>query len=387
MALFAAVGYDLGCLESEGVIMYPRLQEMNGEDIILQHYNDFKADLYVTATDVWIFQKLPSLAQQGQLIWVPWAYIDYEPTKIEAAILSPALKVVPTSKWLEQKLKEIGLKNISEPIFLGIDHKVYRPWIGDVDSDGKEITKGRLKATLGFPEDCFLITLVQMNQLFRKPFEEQFHGIQIFRENNPDVDVRVYCHTFPRVTDGWSLPEVALNYGLDYQKGHITFADQYTMLKGVLGYSENQMAKIYNASDVLLDATTGVSPGMPVLEAQACGIPVVTTDYTCYPEFTCAGYCVKVLTYFHSPTIPWIKKAIPDPYSIAESLERILNSDPKRWMQIGPEAMKRYSWENCLDSWLQLLESVENEIELKCLKIPTPSKNLQKIAKEVMVLT
>lgn len=387
MALFATVGYDFGCLESEGVTMYPRLQELNGEDILLQHYNDFNADLYVTATDIWIFKKLPILAKQGRITWVSWAFIDYEPTKREVDILSSALKVVPTSKWLEGKLKDLKLENVSKPIFLGIDHQFYRPWIGDVDSDGKEITKGRLKATLGFPEDSFLILMVQMNQLYRKPFEEQFHGIQIFRNNNPDVDVRVYCHSLPRLRDGYSLPELALEYGLDYQKHDIRFADQYTLFKGVYGYSENRMAKIYNAADVLLNATSGESPGLPVLEAQSCGLPVIGTDYTTYREFIHAGYCAKVLRYFHSPTLPWIKKAIPDPDSIAEAMEKIVNSDPNRWLKTGPEAMKEYTWENCLDGWLQLLSEAESLIERRCLKIPTPSAELQKIASEVMILT
>lgn len=267
------------------------------------------------------------------------------------------------------------------------DHEIFKPWIGETDSEGKEITKGRLKASLGFPEDSYLILIVAINQLFRKCFGEWFHAIQIFRENNPDVNVKVFLHSLPRVLDGFSLPELALEYGLDYQRGDVTFADQYTMLKGVLGYNENRMAKLYNASDVLLDATSGASPGMPVLEAQSAGIPVIGTDYTTYPEFIHAGYCAKVLKYFHSPSVPWIKKALPDPYSIADCLEKILNSDPNRWMKIGPESMKEYTWENTLQGWLHLLENIELEIETKCLRIPTPSETLQKKADEVMILT
>jgi len=386
MALFSTIGYDFGCLESEGVILYPKLQDPVGEDVLLNHYMDFNSDLLVTATDIWIFNKLPQFAREGRLLWVSYAFIDYEPTRREAALLEGALKVAPTSRWLEHKLKELKLQNISQPVFLGVDHEIYKSWIGEVDSEGKEITKGRLKASLGFPEDSFVIIMTQMNQLFRKPFEEQFQGIQIFRENNPDVDVRLYCHSLPRVADGWSLPELALEYGLDYQKGIIHFPDQYVMFKGVLGYSENRMAKIYNAGDVLLNATTGESPGMPILEAQSCGIPVIGTDYVCIPEFVKAGYCAKVLKYFRSPSIPWIKKALPDPYSIADCLEKILNSNPSRFMKVGVEAMRDYTWENTLNGWLALLENIESEIETKCLRVPTPSEALQKKADEVMIL-
>jgi len=387
-AIFATVGYDFGCLDFEGVVAYPKLQDMYGEDVVLDHYRDFNADLYVTASDVWVFQKLPQLAREGHLLWVSWCFVDYEPTRFDVEKLSPALKAVPTSRWLEEKLRGLGLENVSEPIFIGVDHSIFKPWIGERDSDGKEITKGRLKASLGFPEDSFVILIVAMNQLWRKAFEEQFHGIQIFRERNPDVDVKVFCHSIPRTSDGYSLPELALEYSLDYQHGDIRFADTYTMIcKGVLGYNENRMSKIYNAADVLLDAQTGASPGMPILESQSVGTPVIGTDYSAYPEFVKAGYCAKVLKYFRSPSVPWIKKAVPDPYSIADSLEKILNSDPNRMMKAGVEAMKEYSWENTLQGWLRLLENIELEIETKCLRVPMPSEVLQKKASEVLILT
>ena len=386
-ALFCTVGYDFGCVEFGDVVAYPKLQDEYGEDVVLDHYRDFGADLLVTATDVWIFSRLPQLAQQGQLLWSPWCFIDYPVTQQEKAKLSPALKVVPTSRWLEGQLRGIGLENVSDPIFLGVDHEIFKPWVGDIDSEGKEITKGRLKAGLGFPEDSFAILIVAMNQTYRKAFEEQFHGIQIFRENNPDINVKVYCHSIPRVRDGFSLPELALEYDLDYQRGDITFADTYTIIcKGVLGYSEDRMAKIYNACDVLLETTTGASPGMPVLEAQSTGLPIITTDYCCYPEFTFAGYCAKVLKYFRLPSLPWIKKALPDPYAIADCLEKILNSDPDRMMKAGVEAMKEYTWENTLQGWLRLLKNIELDIETKCLRIPMPSEILQKKASEVMIL-
>jgi hypothetical protein len=99
-----------------------------------------------------------------------------------------------------------------------------------------------------------------------------------------------------------------------------------------------------------------------------------------------AGYCAKVLKYFRSPSVPWIKKALPDPYSIADSLEKILNSDSNKWLKIGPKAMEQYTWENTLNGWLALLENIESEIETKCLRVPTPSEALQKKADEVMIL-
>ena len=51
------------------------------------------------------------------------------------------------------------------------------------------------------------------------------------------------------------------------------FSDQYTYL---LGWPEERMAQLYNAFDVLSLASSGEGFGIPLIEAQACGVPVVS---------------------------------------------------------------------------------------------------------------
>jgi glycosyltransferase involved in cell wall biosynthesis len=384
VALFCTVGAQFGCIDAEDVVIYTGL-DGTGEDLFEQHYQHFKADIYVTAYDMWPLEKVPQAAAEGKIIWVPWCFVDFSP--IQPFIiqkLNHAVKVVPTSKWLESELKKTGLQNVLPPIPMGINHEVFQPLIGTQDEGGEEITKERLKKTLEFEEDTWIIGMFQMNQLFRKPFDEQIEGIKIFHEENPDVKLGIYIHSLPRVADGWSLPELLSEYGL----GRITrFADSYRLLLGLKGYPDNAMCKLYNTVDVVLNATYGESPGLPIMEAQACGTPVISTDFVCMPEFTKAGYTVKVLRYFKVPMLPMIRKAVPDPYDIADKLAKVCNSNPEYWRKIGPEAMKEYSWDRCLQEWLLALEDVEQAIESSCLKMPSPSKTLEALSQEIRVVT
>ena len=57
--------------------------------------------------------------------------------------------------------------------------------------------------------------------------------------------------------------------------------------------SGEMMAHIYSSLDVLLNPATGEGFGIPVLEAQACGTPVIVTDFSAMQEVCGAGWRVE----------------------------------------------------------------------------------------------
>jgi glycosyltransferase involved in cell wall biosynthesis len=59
-----------------------------------------------------------------------------------------------------------------------------------------------------------------------------------------------------------------------------------------LGLTARQMAELYNAFDVLVNPSYGEGFGIPIVEAQACGTPVIVTDWTSMPELCGAGWLV-----------------------------------------------------------------------------------------------
>ncbi len=52
------------------------------------------------------------------------------------------------------------------------------------------------------------------------------------------------------------------------------------------------MADLYSSFDVLMNPAMGEGFGLPVLEAQACGVPAIVTDFTAMSEVCGAGWKV-----------------------------------------------------------------------------------------------
>jgi len=388
ISLFCTVGLEYSAVECEGVWIYPKQNAINGEDIFLDHYKDWNAQLYISCFDVWPISKVPIAAREGKINFVCWAFVDHEWSGgFMRDRLEPAIRVVPTSKWLFRRLRADGLKNITEPVYLGVDTSVYYPIVGLKDSAGELITKERLHRSLGFPPDSFLISIIQMNQLFRKPYEAQLDGISTFREWNPDAKVGVYIHAMPRTRNGWNLPDLVNEFGLtDVTR----FANSYRMMLGIKGYNELHMAKIYSASDVILQATCGEATGLPVIESMACGVPVVATDFVGLSEMLepTPELRVRIDRPFRAPQIPAIRKVLPDPYSIAEKLEIVYNRGWEYYQKRCSEFASQFTWDRCLEGWLKVLSEVEDEMDRRCLgKPPAPSEELKVLSRQIRVIS
>jgi len=243
---------------SRKVPVYPGLaaNDFAGERILPMHIRDVRPDMFWTAGDVWPFAETARMAARGMFVWGVWAFVDFDwvdPTGL-LDHLSAAAAVVPTSVWLERKLRAMPSIRVTEPIHLGVNTEAFTPLRGVKDDVGEEITGGRLKQGMSMPEDCFMVGMVQMNQLDRKPFEEQLEGVKRFRDLNPDVKLRLYIHTFSHSAQGWDMVALVREIGL----GDVTsLSDDYKWLKGIMGYGDMTMCKIYNAMDVLLQATGG----------------------------------------------------------------------------------------------------------------------------------
>jgi glycosyltransferase involved in cell wall biosynthesis len=83
-------------------------------------------------------------------------------------------------------------------------------------------------------------------------------------------------------------------------------------------YSHEDMAKIYNAMDVLMNPAMGEGFGIPVLEAQACGVPAIVTDFSAMKEVCQAGWHVGHTPYW-TGLGSW--QAVPDVDGIVDALE------------------------------------------------------------------
>lgn len=111
----------------------------------------------------------------------------------------------------------------------------------------------------------------------------------------------------------------------------------------ILGYvSEKDLINLYNLADLYLYPSLYEGFGLPILEAQTCGCPVLTSNKTSCPEVAGKG------------------ALIINPYSeteIEKGILEILNNKKykKELIKNGFENIKRFSWKKTADKILEEL--------------------------------
>jgi glycosyltransferase involved in cell wall biosynthesis len=78
---------------------------------------------------------------------------------------------------------------------------------------------------------------------------------------------------------------------------------------------------IYNAADIFMGNSMSEGFGIPIIEAQACGAPVVVTDFSAMPELVRWGYKIEPADMFWSPMNAW--QAWPDVRGIKDALDAL----------------------------------------------------------------
>ncbi len=129
---------------------------------------------------------------------------------------------------------------------------------------------------------------------------------------------------------------------------------------------EEDLAEIYRLSEVFLFPSLSEGFGMPVIEAMACGTPVVASKISCMPEI--AGDAALLVDPMSAP-------------SIADGLLKLLdNSDLRNEkIQDGLINARRFSWTNTAEKVLGIYEKVlhpsttEKPTSIRRKDVPEPS--------------
>lgn len=197
-----------------------------------------------------------------------WAPIDMWPlTQQEANILGRADKVLAASRWGQDVLRAGGIE--AEYVPCGFDPEEYYP----SGAEGKN-----WRRNCGVQDDHFLVGMVGINGGMpdRKGYGFAFDAFRRFVDKHDNA--RMYVHTNPEGYSG-AMNLYELRKELDLE-GHVFFPPPV----GPEGAPVKYMRGAYNAMDVLLHASPTEGFGVPVLEAQKCGTPVVGNAATAVKE-------------------------------------------------------------------------------------------------------
>jgi len=249
----------------------------------------------------------------------------------------------------------------------GVDTATFRP-IEDVP---KELLRLQVRAVPPVPQDCFLALCVAANYGPRKNIPLLLWAWRRFVVGMGRGDAHLLLWTNPNAPAGrgYDLPMLVNHLGL---KGHVHFPEVSPILAPL---EDRHMAVLYNSADVVVSLSSAEGFGLPVLEAQACGTPVVATDCSSHTELVRGhGWLVRTVEpgrYRIYPVyVPYAGAWYPAP-DVAHFLECLEEaySDPDLRAKHGREARRfverRYDWDrSVMPKWLGLLRRAEEELAL-----------------------
>ena len=281
----------------EGVPILPKGIDAYGNDVLLGHHEAWGGDWLISLYDVWVFRPHEAYASARIASWTP---VDHYPVPPEVAAWCKQHLTLAMSKFGQSALKDVGINARYVP------HALEKHW---------QPTPSTFRSEVGIPDDAFLVTINAANKGVppRKAWPEMLSAFAIFAKSHPDA--WLYLHT-----DLIGVGGIDLSYlmsALDISPDRVRIAPQYPYRTSAI--PDSRLAQIYTASDVLLATSMGEGFGLTVLEAQACGLPVIVTDFTAQPELVGAGWTVGYQPYWDWTQGAWW--ATPNIKHIVERLE------------------------------------------------------------------
>jgi glycosyltransferase involved in cell wall biosynthesis len=250
---------------------------------------------------------------------------------------------VAMAKFGEIRMKKMGVPNVVR-IDHGVDTRSYYP-------------KEGMKEKLGIANK-FVAGFVGRNQT-RKMLDRIIIGFSEFAKKHDDVILMLHTDAEPP-GQGWSLKYFKWLYGLD-GKMFLTKDDLDVFTRQ--NTNEAELNDIYNAMDVFLYGTGGEGFGLPAIECQAAGIPLLMTDTTTALDLCRDENKIPVLKDVYGRDCKSIGTngvwfVMPDDVKMAEMLER----EYQKW-KVGKidrkeprEFALKYEWDNIAGLWIKLFE-------------------------------
>lgn len=402
--------------------------EWNFEQVVA----DFKPDIVVAIRDFWMdeFIEYSSFRTWFKWIWMPTVdspqqdevWINgYEKLNLCLAYSDFGLHTL--------KSQSPKIKLFPKPMRPGVDLDIFKP-----------MNKDEVREEFNLAKDIPIIGLVQRNQS-RKMILDVIDAFALMKNKYANVNEKVkkavlllhtswpdnvYSFNYPRHIKRLQGSPWMKNYrsGIMYDvlqtlhcnecgSSSVCFAMnldnqpiQHTQLNGQkvagifmpcphcgkqsatcpntgIGYTRENLAKVYNLMNVMVQCSIAEGDGMPATECKACGVPVIVTDHSAlsekgrFPEefihlkdqninesdYTVnkGGITHKVAGYRHEPETGCLR-AVTDINDLAENMFKLLEDDELR-NKMSKEARQcaeeNYDWDKISKQWEYVLDNVK----------------------------
>lgn len=242
-----------------------------GMDLVEHHAAHFHPDLVISWVDAFVLQA----DKIRPLPWAAWVPVDSMPLmKRNIEPLKVCKWIIAPTEWGKTAIEKAGLK-VDAVIPCAYNPDQFYVMDTPMKERRAELSK-LINVEIG---GKFLVNVVSANAGSRKNFEAILMAWDMFHKRYPDS--MLFLHTDPTgyFFQGENLNDMAAAIGMSTES--IYFPPQWEYVVGGIG--EDFLNLLYNCSDLHLNACLGEGFGIPILEAQASGCPVLS------PSFGAAG--------------------------------------------------------------------------------------------------
>ncbi len=293
------------------VKLYPQSYTGYSQDMIAPNFSHFtkgskRPKMLMTLFDVWVLNDYPQLDQLEIHSWTPadhtflaqgvlnWVKKD----NVNPIAMSPDGKV---------QMQQVGIDAPYIPHT--VDQTIYKP--------GQKIDGKSGREFLQVDEDAYVFGMVSANKgnkhIHRKAFAEAILAFGLHVRDNPKSIL--YLHTeWSAVLGGFDLNRLLKICGVPSE--NVRFPDN---LRLRYGFSDEEMAALYDGIDCLLAPSYGEGFMVPLIEAASVGCQIITVNYTA-PKDLVSEDAVKIDgqpfwdeilgTWFMIPSVNQMKEAM-----------------------------------------------------------------------------
>jgi len=333
-------------LRIANVRVVPVTDPNHGEESVKHYIEKFKIDLPILASDFWPFPWFAEMS--NSMFYGPVDSYDYSQDDIN--VMRNYSYFIPCSNFGGKVYKKLTGRDPLAIIPHGVDLQIY-----------KHYPKIESRKLFNLKRNKFYFGIVAANSDGepRKGWDDLMITFQRFKEEFPNEAKKwmIFAYTKPSDIRGFNLFEMARKSGLEK---HVIFPEH---LAQVVGIPDFEMAKLYSCFDVFVNASRREGFCIPVIEAQACGIPVIASNSSSLPEIVKGhGWLTKMGQKYFTPK-GWPCERVSRDDLLKQIEDAYFNRELRRkYSSMSLNFAKGYDWNDIVKTqWLPLLEDLRRK--------------------------
>ncbi len=348
--------------EAKEFNIYPCNTDPYGRDRLKGLLFAYKPDLLYTLNDYdalgWV---MPELAEarsklQKDIPWVFYFPVDGKP------VYKKYIDFIKTHVDVPFTVTEFGQKAVLETdpdfkipyVYHGVDYNLFRKLDPNIPLAKDGGTVNSEKERLGL-KDKFVVLMVGVNQI-RKQYNIALEAFAEFSADKENAIMLLHCTR--NTSYGWDL-DALIGYLSDKNvaEGKQPINKKVVFTNGIvgpLGIAEQELALLYNFADVFLNCSAGEGFCIPLIEAMATELPIITHNATAMPEVV--GDAALLVDTAYEYIFPFqdrtLSRPIPKKDDIVKHLNELYENKNLR-ESLGKKARERiisdprFSWDYC----------------------------------------